>query len=88
MKPEIKQRIEQIRRGEVPEGYKKSPFGILPIDWKIKKLSDVLIKQTRKNKDNSVHNVLTNSATQGIISQIDYFDKKIAKKLFFLCCFY
>ena len=78
MKPEIKQRIEQIRRGEVPEGYKKSPFGILPIDWKIKKLSDVLIKQTRKNKDNSVHNVLTNSATQGIISQIDYFDKKIA----------
>ena len=78
MKPEIKQRIEQIRRGEVPEGYKKSPFGILPIDWKIKKLSEVLIKKTRKNQDNSIHNVLTNSATQGIISQIDYFDKKIA----------
>ncbi len=78
MRIEIKQRIEQIRRGEVPDGYKKSPFGILPNDWKIKKLSDVLKKQTQKNKDNSVHNVLTNSATQGIISQTDYFDKKIA----------
>ena len=49
MRIEIKQRIEQIRRGEVPDGYKKSPFGILPNDWKIKKLSDVLKKQTKIN---------------------------------------
>lgn len=33
MIPEIKQRIEQIRRGEVPEGYKKGKLGIVPKEW-------------------------------------------------------
>lgn len=34
MTPEIKQRIEQIRRGEVPEKYKKGKLGIVPEEWK------------------------------------------------------
>ena len=33
MTPEIKQRIAQIRRGEVPEGYKKGKLGIVPKEW-------------------------------------------------------
>lgn len=36
MKPEIKQRIEQINNGQVPEGYKKTELGIFPYDWKTK----------------------------------------------------
>lgn len=34
MTPSIKQRIEQIRRGEVPEGYKQTGQNIVPITWK------------------------------------------------------
>lgn len=78
MTPQIKQRIEQIRRGEVPEGYKKTKIGIVPEEWKIKRLAQVLRKQTCKNTDNAIHNVLTNSATRGIVGQKDYFDKQIA----------
>lgn len=33
MTNEIKQRIEQINRGEVPEGYKKTEVGIVPQEW-------------------------------------------------------
>ena len=33
MTPEIKQRIEQIRRGEVPEGYQRTFLGIAPKSW-------------------------------------------------------
>ena len=33
MTPEIKQRIEQIRRGEVPEGYKQAGQNIVPNTW-------------------------------------------------------
>ena len=33
MTPEIKQRIEQIRRGEVPEGYQTTILGIAPRSW-------------------------------------------------------
>lgn len=75
---EIKKRIEQIRNGDVPEGYKRTKAGIIPEKWEIKKLSDVLKKQTQKNTDNAIQNVLTNSATQGIVCQTDYFDKQIA----------
>ena len=42
MNPEIKQRIEQIRRGEVPNGYKKTKAGILPEDWIVCKIDDCL----------------------------------------------
>lgn len=33
MTPESKQRIEMIRRGEVPEGYKSTYAGIIPKNW-------------------------------------------------------
>ena len=33
MKNELRQRIDQIRRGEVPEGYKKGKLGIVPCEW-------------------------------------------------------
>lgn len=33
MTPEIKQRIEQIRQGKVPEGYQRTILGIAPKSW-------------------------------------------------------
>lgn len=41
MKPDIKQRIEQFRRGEVPEGYKKTKAGMIPEEWEEKKLKTI-----------------------------------------------
>lgn len=34
MKTEIKQLIEQIKNGEVPQGYKKTKIGIVPNEWR------------------------------------------------------
>jgi len=42
MKTETKQRIDQIRHGNVPEGYKKTKAGILPVDWDVHMLGDCL----------------------------------------------
>lgn len=42
MTSKIKQRIEQIRRGNVPEGYKKTKAGILPADWDVYMLGNCL----------------------------------------------
>ena len=33
MTPEVKERIKQIRHGNVPEGYKQTKSGIVPEDW-------------------------------------------------------
>jgi len=35
MTPEVRDRIEQIRHGNVPEGYRKTKAGILPADWTV-----------------------------------------------------
>lgn len=42
MTSKIKQRIEQIRYGNVPDGYKKAKAGILPADWDVYMLGDCL----------------------------------------------
>jgi len=49
-------------------------------EWEIKKLKDVFSRKSIKNKGSLIKNVLTNSATRGIISQGDYFDKDIANQ--------
>lgn len=36
----IKKRIEQIARGEAPEGYEKTAFGIFPCDWEKVSIGD------------------------------------------------
>lgn len=41
MRQEIKQRAEMIRRGEVPEGYKRTKVGIIPKGWEVKKLKEI-----------------------------------------------
>jgi len=33
MKTEIKQRITQLNNGKIPDGYKKTDFGVFPCDW-------------------------------------------------------
>lgn len=40
----IKNRIEQVRSGIVPDGYKKTKVGIIPIDWEVRKLGEVASK--------------------------------------------
>ena len=47
MTPEIKHRIEEIRHGNVPDGYKKTKAGILPADWDVYMLGDCLSRVER-----------------------------------------
>ena len=44
MTDEIKKRIEQVKNGKVPEGYKREKGKIIPATWSGKKLGDVLQK--------------------------------------------
>lgn len=43
MTPEIKWRIEQIRRGEVPEGYQRAGAKIIPYNWGIRQIGEVCV---------------------------------------------
>lgn len=41
MREDIKERIEKIKRGKVPEGYRKTKVGIIPIEWTVCTFSKV-----------------------------------------------
>lgn len=47
-------------------------------DWGEKQLGDIVERVIKKNRDAAVTFVLTNSATEGIVSQQEYFNKGIA----------
>ena len=77
MAPQIKQRIEQIRRGEVPEGYKKTKVGIVPNEWSEESLGKYL--QEYKELSNDIENYpVYSSSRQGLIPQSQYYDNREA----------
>ena len=55
MTPEIKQRIEQIRRGEVPKGYVKNRKVVIPQQWRLPQIKDIasISSGSTPNRNNS-----------------------------------
>ena len=59
MTPQIKQRIAQIRRGEAPEGYKKTKAGIIPSEWNLYPLSNHLTESRIHGTNGAIAKKLT-----------------------------
>ncbi len=47
MKSDVAKRIESINNGIIPEGYKKTKVGIVPVEWEDKKIKDYLVLSER-----------------------------------------
>ena len=80
MNKEIKQRIEQIRRGEVPAGYKRTKVGIVPAEWEEARLSRYLSVNKDKNIDLKYgkEDVFSISGELGIVNQIELLGRSYA----------
>ena len=81
MNPEIKQRLDQIRRGEVPEGYKKTKAGIVPVEWEEKHIGDVLTQRKTLMCVSEDAPLLSFTIEEGVI---DPADKKSNKRDFLI----
>ena len=75
MTPEVKKRIEQIRQGIVPEGYKKTKTDIVPADWKESPIGKYIREYTEKTTIPNQYPVLT-SARTGLMLQTDYYSNR------------
>lgn len=75
MTPEVKQRIEQIQQGIVPEGYKKTKTAIVPADWKESPIGKYIREYTEKTTIPNQYPVLT-SARTGLMLQTDYYSNR------------
>ena len=77
MTPQIKKRIEQIRRGEVPEGYKRTKVGIVPEEWEEGFLVNYIQEYKELSNDIEKYPVYS-SSRQGLIPQSQYYDNREA----------
>jgi type I restriction enzyme S subunit len=66
MKAKIKKRIEAVRRGEVPEGYKKTKVGVVPEGWEVRKAKEIFKVYSNK-KHGGNYPVLSSTQNFGII---------------------
>jgi len=73
MTEEIKDRIEQIKAGRVPEGYIKTKAGITPTDWNMNKRAKEIFKSHSDKKHGNDLEILAATQENGIVprSQID-----------------
>ena len=75
MTPEIKQRIEQIRRGEVPEGYKKTKVGIVPNEWVETKFSDLFVSTSEFTDDLEKYPLYSLTIEEGITAKTERYER-------------
>ncbi len=81
MNTEIKERIEQVRRGEVPEGYSQQRALLYPLDWgNPVPLNAILRENKDRNEDGRFDkaNVLSVSGEMGVVNQIDLLGRSYA----------
>lgn len=79
MTKETKKRISAINSGIIPDGYKKTKVGIVPVEWEECHFKKMFARLKRKNTENNT-NVLTISAQYGLINQEEFFNKSVASE--------
>ena len=89
MTPEVKERIDQIRHGIVPEGYIKSKDGIYPGDWTSKKIGQwlQLMERPISLEDEEKYELVTvRRRFGGVDSRGTYLGKNVLVKNYFCLC--
>ena len=74
MEQKIKERLDLVKQGKVPPGYKKTELGIVPEEWEQEKFCKLFSRIIERNNSGNT-NILTISAQYGLISQGDFFNR-------------
>lgn len=80
MTPEIKQRIEQIRRGEVPEGYKKGKLGIVPEEWNETSFSTLFTSTSEYTDDLDKYPLYSLTIEDGVTPKTERYERSYLVK--------
>ena len=75
MTPEIKQRIEQMCRGEVPEGYKKGKLGIVPEEWNETSFSTLFTSTSDYTDDLDTYPLYSLTIEDGITPKTERYER-------------
>lgn len=75
MTPEVRDRIEQLRHGNVPEGYKKGKLGIVPKDWEEVPFSTLFTSTSQYTEDLSQYPLYSLTIENGITAKTERYER-------------
>lgn len=82
MNEQIVERIENVNKGSVPNGYLKIKACLFPSEWPFTELNRVLIERQERNLKGIYNkdNVLSVSGEHGIVNQISHLGRSYASE--------
>ena len=75
MMPEVRDRIEQIRHGNVPEGYKKGKIGIVPVEWEEVAFSNLFSSMSEYTDDLKKYPLYSLTIEDGITAKTERYER-------------
>lgn len=80
MTPEVRDRIEQIRHGNVPEGYKKGKIGIVPVEWDEVPFSTLFTSTSEYTDDLEQYPLYSLTIEDGITAKTERYERSYLVK--------
>ncbi|HCH28661.1 MAG TPA: hypothetical protein DEW35_04050, partial [Ruminococcaceae bacterium] len=71
----IRSRIEQIRRGEVPEGYKKTKAGIVPEEWENYHFYDLFVPYNKHTQELDLYPLYSLTIENGVTAKTGRYER-------------
>jgi len=75
MTPEVRDRIEQIRHGNVPDGYKKGKLGIVPKEWDEVPFSTLFTSTSQYTDDLARYPLYSLTIEDGITAKTERYER-------------
>ena len=75
MTPEVKERIEQIRQGGMPVGYKKGKIGIVPVEWNEVSFSTLFTSTSKYTDDLEQYPLYSLTIEDGITEKTERYER-------------
>ena len=75
MMPELKMRISQIQRGEIPKGYKKGPLGVVPVEWSEMPFSTLFTSTSNYTDDLNAYPLYSLTIEDGITPKTERYER-------------
>ena len=71
----VKHRIEQIKQGEVPDGYKRTKVGIVPEEWENSLFSNLFVPYNERTQDLKKYPLYSLTIEDGITAKTERYER-------------
>ena len=76
MRTDAKERINSILRGNIPGGYRKTEFGILPMGWEYRKFEELFVESSVFTSDTKKYPLYSLTIENGVTPKTERYERE------------